>query len=47
MSVETYDPEQAPNPSEWVEGDVDYLIMLIEAFHTNAGIEVGEGSGLG
>ena len=35
-----YDPEVAPDPSRWQELDEDERIMLAEAYHWRAGIEV-------
>lgn len=35
-----YDPEVAPDPSRWQELDDDERIMLAEAYHRRAGIEV-------
>ena len=35
-----YDPDVAPDPSGWQELDEDERIMLVEAYHRRAGIEV-------
>jgi len=35
-----YDAEAAPDPSRWQELDEDERIMLVEAYHRRAGIEV-------
>jgi hypothetical protein len=34
-----YDPEEAPDPAEWLERDEDERRLLVEAYHARAGID--------
>lgn len=34
-----YDPEEAPDPAEWLERDEDERLLLVEAYHARAGVD--------
>jgi hypothetical protein len=35
-----YDPEEAPDPAEWLERDKDERLLLVEAYHARAGVDL-------
>jgi hypothetical protein len=38
--LDGYDPEEAPDPGEWLERDEDERRRLVEAYHARAGIDL-------
>lgn len=43
MVINRYHPKETPVPEQWLAQEPDHLIMLIESYHENEGIDPGEG----